>query len=57
MTLDGQDQTPDDLIRYGEDGLVARMREVAEAEDKSGDGRALRVIERILAAVGYGREK
>lgn len=57
MSLDAHDQTPDDLIRYGEDGLVARMREAAEAEEQSGDGRAIRVLERILAVCGYRREQ
>lgn len=53
MTLDEHDPplTIEDAYEYGRRSIVAEMEELAEREARTGDGRALRIIQRLAAAV------
>jgi hypothetical protein len=48
---------PDTLIDYGRDEIVQRLSEAARKEATNGDGRALRVLQRLLTVCGYERRK
>lgn len=56
MSLDGHDPpSPDDLIRHGEELALSKLSEMATAEAKAGDGRAIRQLQRLMEACGYRR--
>lgn len=59
MSLDSENPpiSIDEAIQYGRDEVIQKFEEMARAEEKRGDGRALRVIERLAAACGYRRTK
>ena len=53
MSLDeATPPTPDALMQYGRDDVVLKLTEEATREAKTGDGRALRVLERLLVNCG-----
>ena len=49
--------TPDDLIQYGKDEAVRLMTEMAQKEAQCGDGRAMRMLLRLVEAAGLRGRK
>lgn len=49
--------TPDDLIQYGKEEAVRLMTELAQKEAQGGDGRAMRMLLRLVEAAGLRGRK
>ena len=46
---------PDTLTQYGRDEVLERFEALAKSEAVNGDGRALRLLNRLIEACGYAK--